>query len=202
MFRHVRTRLLSRSSTFRRFSTDITPTPVTAMPSSNKTGEFRFQGSLLTLLIAELKPSWPFEAMPIDQHDSSSAQRGLPNSPTGYYSSLGITDSFTDIFLPSTCVWEMDGTLFYGAFEEHNSQYQPHFLDSCFLCNRPLAHNTDIFMYRGNTPFCSQECRQEQIEIDEANERRWNRSNSNIKATTDSRKESSKAVRTGAVAVA
>lgn len=29
-----------------------------------------------------------------------------------------------------------------------------------------------IMWYRGNTPFCSQECRQEQIGIDEARERR------------------------------
>ncbi|CDP09389.1 unnamed protein product [Coffea canephora] len=79
---------------------------------------------------------------------------------------------------------------------------QPHFLDSCFLCNRPLAPNSDIFMYRGNTPFCSQECRQEQIEIDEANERRWNRSSNTNRKTADSRKESNEGVRTGAVAVA
>lgn len=68
---------------------------------------------------------------------------------------------------------------------------------------------------RGNTPFCSQECRQEQIEIDEANERRWKvssssstkRSNTKNRSntTSDSRKESdhtNKPVRTGAVAVA
>ncbi|KAK1413420.1 hypothetical protein QVD17_35193 [Tagetes erecta] len=48
-----------------------------------------------------------------------------------------------------------------------------HFLEACTLCSKPLGHNTDIFMYRGNNPFCSQECRQEQIEIDEAREKRW-----------------------------
>ncbi|CAK9321549.1 unnamed protein product [Citrullus colocynthis] len=52
----------------------------------------------------------------------------------------------------------------------------PHFLDSCFLCRKPLGNNTDIFMYRGDTPFCSEECRQEQIEIDEAKEKKWRRS--------------------------
>ncbi|KAG6596906.1 FCS-Like Zinc finger 1, partial [Cucurbita argyrosperma subsp. sororia] len=53
-----------------------------------------------------------------------------------------------------------------------------HFLDSCFLCRKPLGNNTDIFMYRGDTPFCSEDCRQEQIEIDEAKEKKWRRSSS------------------------
>ncbi|XP_058086067.1 FCS-Like Zinc finger 3 [Magnolia sinica] len=48
-----------------------------------------------------------------------------------------------------------------------------HFLDSCHLCNKPLGENKDIFMYRGNTPFCSVECRQEQMDIDEAAEKKW-----------------------------
>ncbi|KAG1354337.1 putative FCS-Like Zinc finger 3 [Cocos nucifera] len=48
-----------------------------------------------------------------------------------------------------------------------------HFLDSCFLCKKPLTGNRDIFMYRGDTPFCSEECRQEQIEMDEAKEKNW-----------------------------
>ncbi|KAK8916035.1 hypothetical protein KSP39_PZI022674 [Platanthera zijinensis] len=46
-----------------------------------------------------------------------------------------------------------------------------HFLDSCFLCKKHLMGNRDIYMYRGDMPFCSNECRQEQIEIDEARER-------------------------------
>ncbi|KAF7137907.1 hypothetical protein RHSIM_Rhsim07G0120400 [Rhododendron simsii] len=52
---------------------------------------------------------------------------------------------------------------------------QPHFLDACFLCKKPLRDN-DIFMYRGDTPFCSEECRREQIEKDEAKENKWNHS--------------------------
>ncbi|MQM14889.1 hypothetical protein Taro_047828 [Colocasia esculenta] len=46
----------------------------------------------------------------------------------------------------------------------------PHFLDACHLCRQPLSRYRDIFMYRGDTPFCSEECRQEQIELDEARE--------------------------------
>lgn len=66
---------------------------------------------------------------------------------------------------------------------------------------------------RGNTPFCSQECRQEQIEIDEAMEKKWKLSSSSssssskrssaARQSSDSAKESgmNKAVRTGTVAV-
>ncbi|KAF3619094.1 hypothetical protein FXO38_33074 [Capsicum annuum] len=66
--------------------------------------------------------------------------------------------------------------LYHTRFEQ-----QVHFLESCFLCNKPLGHNRDIFMYRGDTPFCSEECRQEQIEMDEVKEKQFNLSAS-IKA--------------------
>ncbi|CAA2974483.1 Hypothetical predicted protein [Olea europaea subsp. europaea] len=56
------------------------------------------------------------------------------------------------------------------GFDEH----KPHFLDACSLCNQPLSTNKDIFMYRGNIPFCSVECRRDQIEIDEAKEKKLN----------------------------
>ncbi|CAA2955679.1 uncharacterized protein LOC111385692 [Olea europaea var. sylvestris] len=62
------------------------------------------------------------------------------------------------------------GMFFIDGFEEHN----PHFLDACFLCKQPLSSNKDIFMYRGNIPFCSIECRQEQIDLDEAKEKNLN----------------------------
>ncbi|KAL5208694.1 hypothetical protein ABZP36_033129 [Zizania latifolia] len=45
-----------------------------------------------------------------------------------------------------------------------------HFLDECSLCRKALAG--DIFMYRGDMPFCSEECRREQIEMDRARHRR------------------------------
>ena len=41
-----------------------------------------------------------------------------------------------------------------------------HFLEACSMCQRPLTGNRDIFMYKGNTAFCSSACRQEQIEMD------------------------------------
>ncbi|KAL6008542.1 hypothetical protein ACLOJK_034055 [Asimina triloba] len=58
----------------------------------------------------------------------------------------------------------------------HVYEESHHFLESCHLCKKPLGGNKDIFMYRGNTPFCSVECRQQQIDIDEAAERSWSRS--------------------------
>ncbi|KAI5059341.1 hypothetical protein GOP47_0025660 [Adiantum capillus-veneris] len=42
-----------------------------------------------------------------------------------------------------------------------------HFLDACFLCKRRLRHERDIFIYRGDIAFCSEECRHRQILIDE-----------------------------------
>nr|CAB3450716.1 unnamed protein product [Digitaria exilis] len=44
------------------------------------------------------------------------------------------------------------------------------FLDECTLCHKALCG--DIFMYRGDTPFCSDECRREQIETDRVRHRR------------------------------
>ncbi|XP_060213453.1 FCS-Like Zinc finger 2-like [Lycium barbarum] len=79
-----------------------------------------------------------------------------------------------------------------SRFEEK----QPHFLEACFLCKKPLGHNRDIFMYRGDIPFCSEECRQEQIEVDEAKEQNFNlsasmkalRKKDQTKSTTSSNK--------------
>ncbi|KAL8144134.1 hypothetical protein V2J09_017166 [Rumex salicifolius] len=44
---------------------------------------------------------------------------------------------------------------------------QPHFLRACYMCNNQLGVNHDIFMYRGNMAFCSEECRRKQIEMDD-----------------------------------
>ncbi|KAG8082965.1 hypothetical protein GUJ93_ZPchr0014g46841 [Zizania palustris] len=41
-------------------------------------------------------------------------------------------------------------------------------LDACALCSKPLRRDSDIFMYRGDTPFCSEECRYEQMHHDAA----------------------------------
>ncbi|KAL5560586.1 hypothetical protein UlMin_036797 [Ulmus minor] len=88
--------------------------------------------------------------------------------------------------------------------EDHNND--SHFLDACFLCRKPLGNNSDIFMYRGNTPFCSKECRQEQIEFDESKEKSWKMSSSSSrslrKSETNKNSSPTKTSRTGTVAVA
>ncbi|KAE8722211.1 poly(U)-specific endoribonuclease-B-like [Hibiscus syriacus] len=58
-------------------------------------------------------------------------------------------------------------------YENRFEERQPHFLDACFLCRKPLGNNQDIFMYRGDTPFCSEECRYNQIVKDEVNAKRF-----------------------------
>lgn len=60
-------------------------------------------------------------------------------------------------------------SMFYCDTVEYDSGTH-YFLDSCSLCKKPLSKNRDIFMYRGDTPFCSEECRQEQMEIDQERE--------------------------------
>jgi len=49
-------------------------------------------------------------------------------------------------------------------------------LDACALCAKPLGRDSDIFMYRGDTPFCSEECRHEQMQLDAIHARQAARS--------------------------
>ncbi|MCD7451944.1 hypothetical protein HAX54_014208 [Datura stramonium] len=46
-----------------------------------------------------------------------------------------------------------------------------HFLTTCGLCNRRLPPCRDIYMYRGDTAFCSMECREQQMKKDERKEK-------------------------------
>ncbi|XP_052202489.1 FCS-Like Zinc finger 6 [Diospyros lotus] len=46
-----------------------------------------------------------------------------------------------------------------------------HFLRACSLCKRRLISGRDIYMYRGDSAFCSLECRQQQMAQDERKER-------------------------------
>ncbi|KAL5201769.1 hypothetical protein ABZP36_036123 [Zizania latifolia] len=43
-------------------------------------------------------------------------------------------------------------------------------LRACSLCRRELSPDKDVYMYRGDQGFCSEECRRRQIMNDEANE--------------------------------
>ncbi|CAM8995523.1 unnamed protein product [Rhodiola kirilowii] len=82
---------------------------------------------------------------------------------------------------------------------------QPHFLESCHLCRKSIAGDQDIFMYRGDTPFCSEECRQEQIDMDEAKEKHRNLSSSmraGLQKNSNYNKAESYSVRNGTIAAA
>ncbi|XP_052190579.1 FCS-Like Zinc finger 6-like [Diospyros lotus] len=46
-----------------------------------------------------------------------------------------------------------------------------HFLRTCGLCQQRLAPGRDIYMYRGDTAFCSLECREKQMKQDERKEK-------------------------------
>ncbi|CAD5192886.1 unnamed protein product [Musa acuminata subsp. malaccensis] len=45
------------------------------------------------------------------------------------------------------------------------------FLEHCFLCRRRLQEGSDIFMYRGDRAFCSEECRCRHMFVDEESRR-------------------------------
>ncbi|XP_027942569.1 FCS-Like Zinc finger 5-like [Vigna unguiculata] len=48
-----------------------------------------------------------------------------------------------------------------------DSAHTPEFLRVCFLCKRRLVPARDIYMYRGDSAFCSSECREKQMKQDE-----------------------------------
>ncbi|KAB2078327.1 hypothetical protein ES319_A06G155000v1 [Gossypium barbadense] len=55
------------------------------------------------------------------------------------------------------------------AHELQPNQYSC-FLKSCYLCNKNLSLDKEVFMYRGDQGFCSIECRGRQIVLDEMRE--------------------------------
>ncbi|CAH8361343.1 unnamed protein product [Eruca vesicaria subsp. sativa] len=79
---------------------------------------------------------------------------------------------------------------------------EPHFLESCSLCRKHLGLNSDIFMYRGDKAFCSNECREEQIESDEAKEKSWKVSARSLRKKSSEAAKDCKTVRTGTLVVA
>ncbi|XP_020229932.1 FCS-Like Zinc finger 6 [Cajanus cajan] len=49
--------------------------------------------------------------------------------------------------------------------------HPPDFLRACFLCKGRLVAGRDIYMYRGDSAFCSSECREKQMKQDERKEK-------------------------------
>ncbi|KAL1216261.1 FCS-Like Zinc finger 5 [Cardamine amara subsp. amara] len=59
-----------------------------------------------------------------------------------------------------------------GTQRKHSADYFEDFLRCCSLCKRLLVPGRDIYMYRGDRAFCSLECRQQQITVDERKEKK------------------------------
>ncbi|XP_038875391.1 FCS-Like Zinc finger 6-like [Benincasa hispida] len=55
--------------------------------------------------------------------------------------------------------------------------WSSHYLRACCLCQRRLVDGRDIYMYKGESAFCSAECRLQQMNQDEAKEKRSKTSN-------------------------
>ncbi|KAJ8543688.1 hypothetical protein K7X08_025306 [Anisodus acutangulus] len=68
------------------------------------------------------------------------------------------------------------------GFERERASF--FFLTSCGLCNRRFSPGRDIYMYRGDTAFCSMECREQQMKQDERKDK------SNIKLPNSRNTES------------
>ncbi|TVU28041.1 hypothetical protein EJB05_19548 [Eragrostis curvula] len=45
----------------------------------------------------------------------------------------------------------------------HRCETSHYSLNVCSLCGKRVAEDCDVFMYRGDRPFCSEECRCHQI---------------------------------------
>ncbi|GLT37235.1 hypothetical protein SLA2020_115660 [Shorea laevis] len=60
-----------------------------------------------------------------------------------------------------------------GIYRRHSSDFigTSNFLRACSLCKRRLIPGRDIYMYRGDSAFCSLECRQFQMTQDEKKEK-------------------------------
>ncbi|WRX18809.1 Zf-FLZ domain - like 5 [Theobroma cacao] len=71
-------------------------------------------------------------------HYHSPKQNGFFSRPLCYSRRSSLRNLSSSVSSPRSA-------RFYDArFEDH----QPHFLDACFLCKKPLGGNRDIFMYR------------------------------------------------------
>ncbi|URE14363.1 DUF581 domain containing protein [Musa troglodytarum] len=59
-----------------------------------------------------------------------------------------------------------------GVHGRSSGDFAAPFLRACGLCNRGLGPGRDAYMYRGDIAFCSLECRQQQMNLDEQKEKR------------------------------
>ena len=93
-------------------------------------------------------------------------------TPTSSLSSSSSSFESLSASLYSNSVCRRKGSYRYRSSKSSRFEESTHyFLGSCYLCKKNLCDGRDIYMYRGDTPFCSEECRQQQIKFDEAQEK-------------------------------
>jgi hypothetical protein len=66
--------------------------------------------------------------------------------------------------------------------------------DACALCAKQLARDSDVFMYRGDTPFCTEDCRDHQMRLDARQAARRQRQFSSATASGRGHREESREV--------
>ncbi|KAI3915160.1 hypothetical protein MKW98_011505 [Papaver atlanticum] len=67
--------------------------------------------------------------------------------------------------------YESSSPIFYNTRAVTRDYPPSDFLSSCYLCRKKL-HGKDIYMYRGEKAFCSNECRYQQIASDERKDKK------------------------------
>ncbi|ONK71832.1 uncharacterized protein A4U43_C04F12850 [Asparagus officinalis] len=87
-------------------------------------------------------------------------------------SSFSPSTSHPNHYHGSRAIRNTKSSIFFCDQSSSDEKPRRYVLDSCFLCKTPIHLGDDIYMYKGDIPFCSEDCRQEQIEIDEAEERK------------------------------
>ncbi|MCO5571423.1 hypothetical protein L7F22_025163 [Adiantum nelumboides] len=56
-----------------------------------------------------------------------------------------------------------------SSFDKHSMSES--FMNACYSCKKLLGHGRDIYMYRGDAAFCSEDCRLRQITYDECRQK-------------------------------
>nr|XP_009627252.1 FCS-Like Zinc finger 17-like [Nicotiana tomentosiformis] len=62
---------------------------------------------------------------------------------------------------------EVEHSQFLAFSNARTSLHYDCFLKSCFFCNKILSLDKEVYMYRGELGFCSVDCRNRQIYLDE-----------------------------------
>ncbi|PKA58072.1 hypothetical protein AXF42_Ash019298 [Apostasia shenzhenica] len=127
----------------------------------------------LSLVEEALNPSDPeIEAAIAVNQQQRQIQQREPMDPWGEDDWLGdwqrnnINNSNTAPSEPAVMISRRGSLRSSADFEVTVVETAP-FLRACSLCKRRLAPGRDIFMYRGEIAFCSSECREQQINLDE-----------------------------------